>query len=97
MQTSEAAAGTKVCYLTQEPGPDEANRLRWIQPFEDMCSCTSIRPGGLHTVAQDRKTKQIYTDHPIFTDDQEEIHDHYGCHGKNESSKGTVNVASVNQ
>ena len=73
-------ADTKVCYLTQEPDPDEGNRLRWIQPFKDMCSCTSIRPGGLFKVAPNRKTKPIYTDQVIFTDDQEEIHDHYRCH-----------------
>ncbi|XP_071796300.1 uncharacterized protein [Asterias amurensis] len=79
LQGNEAAS-TKVCYLTQEPDPDEGNRLRWIQPFEDMCSCTSIRPGGLFTVAPKRKTKPIYTDEPIFTDDKEEIHDHYRCH-----------------
>ena len=79
LQGNEAAS-TKVCYLTQEPDPDEGNRLRWIQPFKDMCSCTSIRPGGLFKVAPNRKTKPIYTDQVIFTDDKEEIHDHYGCH-----------------
>ncbi|XP_071796313.1 uncharacterized protein [Asterias amurensis] len=47
-----------------------------------MCSCTSIRPGGLFKVAPKRKTKPSYTDEPIFTDDQEEIHDHYECHFK---------------
>ncbi|XP_071795628.1 uncharacterized protein [Asterias amurensis] len=73
-------ADTKVCYLTQEPDPDKGNILRWIQPFEDMCLCTSIRPGGLFKVAPNRKTKPSYTDEPIFTDDQEDIHDHYGCH-----------------
>ncbi|XP_071795635.1 uncharacterized protein [Asterias amurensis] len=81
LSASDVAA-TKVCYLTQEPDPDEGNRLRWIQPFEDMCSCTSIRPGGLFKVAPNRKTKPSYTDEPIFTDDQEDIHDHYGCHMK---------------
>ncbi len=76
------AAADKVCYLTQEPDQSEGNRLRWIQPFKDMCSCTSIRPGGLYRVAPDRKTKPIYIDEPIFTEDQEEIHDHYKCHGR---------------
>ncbi|XP_022100015.1 fibrinogen C domain-containing protein 1-A-like [Acanthaster planci] len=71
----------KVCYFSQEPDPSQNGRLRWVLPGSksDQCACTSILPGPVYTVPLQRSQGPLYTDTPIFTSNQEEIHDYSDC------------------
>ena len=81
----------KVCYLDQEQ--DQRGKLRWVKPTElmDRCSCTSIRPGGVNMYTPQRQYEPHYTDHPLFTDDQEKIRKYFNCQG--EPLKSTIVIA----
>ncbi|XP_022103937.1 uncharacterized protein LOC110986398 [Acanthaster planci] len=72
----------KVCYFSQEPDRRQNGRLRWVLPGSksDHCRCTSIWPGPLYTKPLQRSQEPFYTDTPIFTSDQEEIHHFFECH-----------------
>ena len=80
-----AGVAAKVCIFSQEPDPDQRGSLRWVLPLEnrDLCACSEIRPGGVTMVTPKRGFRPYYTDHPIFTDDPEIIHDYFKCHGEN--------------
>ncbi|XP_022103954.1 microfibril-associated glycoprotein 4-like [Acanthaster planci] len=70
------------CYFSQEPDLRQNGRLRWVLPGSksDHCRCTSIWPGPLYTKPLQRSQEPFYTDTPIFTSDQEEIHHFFDCH-----------------
>ena len=72
----------KVCYFHQELDPNQRGELRWVMPGtqDDRCSCTSILPGGVGTIALNIPYEPYYTDRPLFTDDEEIIHDYFDCH-----------------
>ncbi|XP_038061076.1 uncharacterized protein LOC119731864 [Patiria miniata] len=71
----------RVCYFSQEPDASQSGRLRWVMPGsqEDRCACTSTRPGPVNVQPVRWSHPPFYTDTPIFTDDQEDIHDYFGC------------------
>ena len=71
----------KVCYFNQEP--DENGKLRWIKPFErgDRGSCNSLRPGGVTMDRREHSFKPVYTDTPLFTDNQDTIQEYFDCQG----------------
>ena len=73
----------KVCYFDQEP--DQRGKLRWVMPgkLEDLCSCTTLRPGGVNKNMLNRPYEPKYTDRPLFTDSQKEIRDYFNCQGEN--------------
>ena len=73
----------KVCYFSQAPDPDQNGRLRWVIPGNkaDRCACTSVYPGPVYTKPIRTSQELFYNDKPIFTIDQEEIHDYFDCHG----------------
>ncbi|XP_038061078.1 uncharacterized protein LOC119731866 [Patiria miniata] len=72
----------KVCYFSQEPDARQPGRLRWVMPGskEDRCACTKTRPGPVNVQPVRWSHPPFYTDTPIFTDDQEDIHDYFDCH-----------------
>ncbi|XP_038060670.1 neurocan core protein-like [Patiria miniata] len=72
----------KVCYFSQEPDASQSGRLRWVMPGnkEDRCACTSTRPGPVNVQPVRWSHQPFYTDTPIFTNDQEDIHDYFDCH-----------------
>ncbi|XP_038047171.1 scavenger receptor cysteine-rich type 1 protein M130-like [Patiria miniata] len=75
----------KTCYYGQEPDPSRGGKLRWTVSLGagaggDLCSCTSLRPGALSVITPSRRGQPLYTDRPVFTDDQQEIMDLFDCH-----------------
>ncbi|XP_038060534.1 lactadherin-like [Patiria miniata] len=72
----------RVCYFSQEPDARHPGRLRWFMPGskEDHCACTSTRPGPVYMQPVRWSHPPFYTDTPIFTNDQEDIHDYFNCH-----------------
>ena len=57
---------------------DETNVWRWVLPYKDPCSCTSVIMGGVNTWTPIRPYKPKYVDTPLLSDDIDEIRDHYG-------------------
>ena len=77
------------CYVGQER--DRSNNWRWVLPYEDPCSCTSVRFSGLNIVTPERHFDPLYYDIPMISDDIMEIRDYYGlqCKGKRRRQKRT--------
>ncbi|XP_071789493.1 uncharacterized protein [Asterias amurensis] len=74
----------RVCYYGQEV--DDRGHLRWLMPCKDYarrCSCTQIRPGGVSLAGRhshlDEDGGQEFTDKPLFTRDQQSIHQYFNC------------------
>ncbi|XP_038060495.1 retinoschisin-like [Patiria miniata] len=78
----------RVCYFSQEPDARQPGRLRWFMPGskEDRCACTSTRPGSVYMQPLHWSHPPFYTDTPIFTNDPEDIHDYFNCHGDSSCS-----------
>ena len=63
---------------------DGTNEWRWVLPYEDPCTCTSVRFGGMNVDTPERHFKLTYEEEPLISVDIEEIRDHFGlrCEGK---------------
>ena len=65
-----------VCQVGREK--DDQNAWRWILPYEDPCSCTSVIMGGVNTWTPKRPFKPTYVNTPLLSDNIDEIRAHYG-------------------
>ena len=57
---------------------NQHNEWKWVLPYPDPCSCTSVIMGGVNTWTPVRHFVPTYTDTPLLSEDVEEIRMHYG-------------------
>ena len=72
--------GADHCMVGQER--DVNNNWRWVLPYEDPSTCTSVRFGGLNMDTPERSFDPTYVKKSLVSDDLEEIRDHFGLHSR---------------
>ncbi len=54
------SVSARICVLGEEPDESLGNRVRFVLPPGDPCSCTEIMLGGHNAHATPRKDKPVY-------------------------------------
>ena len=65
-----------ICEVGRER--DQHNEWKWVLPYPNPCECTSVIMGGLNTWTPIRPFIPVYVKSPLFSDDVNEIREHYG-------------------
>ena len=74
-----------MCEIGQEK--DENDIWKWVLPYANPCTCTSVRLGGMNTRTPIRPFKPLYVTKPLVSTDVARIRQFYGLQCKRKKEK----------